>query len=412
MALVADANGVLKGKFTIPANIQAGAKSVELTGSGGSHGTGTFVGDGTLVTNVLQSVTKVTQTYYDPLAQTFTLTEDNQIGGVDLVVTAKGATPITVQIRGTQVGFPNQTIMAEASLQPSQLVIGDWNRFVFGTPMQALANVEYAIVVLCNDPDGAVAIAELGKWDTTTQRWVTQQPYQVGVLLSSSNASTWTAHQDRDLTFRLLARRYTQPQKDISLGTIPVTNATDLVVLSMVDNPATGADSEIILTMPDDTQISSSDGQFVRFSSNTSGNVKVTARIRSTQKASAVLYPGSQLAVGTIGTTADYVSRAIDAAAAGCIIRVIYDGDIPSGAAVQVYYSGVDAGDTWVQMNQQSGVQPVPLGGNIYEYNYLAGTTAVPVKEARIRIKLVITGGPAARPYVYNLRVSVMPTVA
>ncbi|MGL4459789.1 MAG: hypothetical protein ACRCUB_15640, partial [Plesiomonas shigelloides] len=211
MALVADQKGTLRGKFTIPAKVQAGSKSVELVGNGGSRGSAVFVGEGILVSEVLQNVTRTTTTYYDPLAQTFSLTEESQIGGVEVIVTAKGSTPISVQIRETQTGFPTQSILAESSIEPANITVGAWNRFEFKTPVRILANVEYAIVVLCNDPDGAVAIAELGKWDSTNGRWVTQQPYQVGVLLSSSNASTWTAHQDRDMTFRLLARRYTQP---------------------------------------------------------------------------------------------------------------------------------------------------------------------------------------------------------
>lgn len=162
MAIVADANGVIKGKFKIPANIQAGAKSVELVGSGGSTGSAVFVGEGNLVSEVLQSVTRTTQTYYDPLAQTFSLSEENQLGGVDIFVTAKGSTAMSVQIRETQTGFPTQTILAEATIEPAQIAVNAWNRFTFNTPVRALANVEYAIVVLCNDPLGSVAIAELG----------------------------------------------------------------------------------------------------------------------------------------------------------------------------------------------------------------------------------------------------------
>ena len=403
MAIVADASGVIKGKFTIPANVQAGSKSVDLTGSGGSRGSAVFVGEGTLVSEVLQSVTRTTQTYYDPLAQTFSLTEENQLGGVELIVTAKGATPISVQIRETQTGFPTQNILAEATLQPSQITVGAWNRFVFNTPVRALANVEYAIVVLCNDPVGAVAIAELGKWDSTNGRWVTQQPYQVGVLLSSSNASTWTAHQDRDMTFRLLARRYTQSERIINFGTVSVTDATDIVVLSMTDNPATGADSELLMAMPDNTTISSSDGQTIRFATDVTGNIAVNARLRATTKASAMLYPGSQLVVGKIARTAEYVSRAVDASAEGCNVRIIFDGQIPSGASVTVYLKGVDAGDTWQQVSLDPLKQPIPVGNGVYEYNYLMED----VLEAKIRVKLVINGTPASRPYIYNLRVSI-----
>nr|DAM52150.1 MAG TPA: hypothetical protein [Caudoviricetes sp.] len=404
MAIVADANGVIKGKFTIPANIQAGAKSVELVGSGGSRGSAVFVGEGNLVSEVLQSVTRTTQTYYDPLAQTFSLSEENQLGGVDIFVTAKGSTAMSVQIRETQTGFPTQTILAEATIEPTQITVGAWNRFTFNTPVRALANVEYAIVVLCNDPLGSVAIAELGKWDSTNGRWVTQQPYQIGVLLSSSNASTWTAHQDRDLTFRLLARRYTQAERTVDMGTVSVTDATDIVVLSMTDNPATGADSELIMTMPDGSTISSSDGQTIRFATKVTGNVGVKTKLRATQKASAMLYPGSQLVVGTIAATAEYVSRAVDADAAGCTVRVIFDANVPSGASVAVYLSGVDSGDTWQLMSPDPLKTPIPVGDNVYEFNYKMAS----VMEAKVRVKLVLSGTPAARPYVYNLRVSIV----
>lgn len=403
MALVADSNGTLKGKFTIPALVQAGAKSVELTGSGGSRGSAVFVGEGILVSEVLQNVTRTTQTYYDPLAQTFSLPEENQIGGVEVVVTAKGSTPISIQIRETQTGFPTQSILAEASRDPSQITVGAWNRFEFKTPVRILANVEYAIVVLCNDPVGAVAIAELGKWDSTNGRWVTQQPYQVGVLLSSSNASTWTAHQDRDLTFRLLARRYTETDKEIDLGKVTVADATDLVVLAMTDNPATGADSELVLTLPGGSVISTSDNQGVNLAGNISGDIGVKARLRATQKASAMLYPGSQLVVGKIATTAEYISRAVDADATGCKVRIIFDGQIPSGSSVAIYIKGVDAGDTWQAVSQDPEKVPIPVGNNVYEYNYLKEG----VTEAKIRVKLALTGTPAARPYIYNLRVSI-----
>lgn len=401
MTVVADSNGVIKGKFTIPAGLRAGSKSVNISGDGGSHGEAVFVGQGSLVNKVLQNQIAVTQNFYDPLAQTFALTEDNQIGGVELLVTAKGTTPIVVQIRETQTGFPTQSILAEARLDPSQVTVGLWNRFVFDKPVKVLANVEYAIVALCNDAVSALAVAELGKWDSTNQRWVTQQPYQVGTLLSSSNASTWTAHQDRDMAFRLLARRYSESQRLVDLGTITVSNATDLVVLPMADNPATGADSELQLTMPDSTVISSSEGQNVQFVTPVTGAIGVKAKLRATQKASAVLHPGTQIVSGNVSTTADYVTRAMDADATGCTVRVIFDANLPSGSGVQVFVKGVDVADTWQAITQDGTARPIADG--IYEYQYKIDN----LMEAAIQVKLVLTGTVAARPFVYNLRVSV-----
>ncbi|WP_443698640.1 hypothetical protein [Pseudomonas sp.] len=402
MAIVANTAGVIKGKFTIPAGVRAGSKSVSLKGSGGSFGDAVFVGQGTLVSDVLQSTTRVTQSYFDPLAQTFTLTESNQLGGLEVFVTAKGATNITVQIRETQIGFPTQVILAEATKQPSEITTSQWNRFTFAAPVYLLGSVEYAVVVLCNDAIGSIGIAELGKWDSVNMRWVTTQPYQVGTLLSSSNASTWTAHQDKDMAFRLLARRYTGVSKLVDLGPVAVSGATDLVVLSMVDNPATGADSELQLTMPDGTMVSTSDGQNVQFTSPVTGNIGVKALLRSTDKASSALYPGSQIVAGAVTLAADYVSRAMDADAAGSRVRVIFDANLPSGSGVTVFLKGVDAGDAWQAM-PQLGVSTA-VGDGIYEYQYELKN----VQEAKIQVKLHLTGTVAARPFVYRLRASVI----
>lgn len=402
MALVADANGVIAGKFVIPANVRAGTKDFTVVGQGGSNGSAVFVGQGTLVTQVLQSITTITKTLeIDPLAQTFSLPSAAMLGGVDLFVTAKGTSPIIVQIRETLVGYPTSVVLSEGRLDPAGITVGQWNRFLLDTPVSVGANVELAIVVLCNDALGSIGVAELGKFDATQQRWVTNQPYQIGVLLSSSNASTWTAHQDRDMTFRLLARKYTESVREISLGNITLSNATDLVVMSMADNVATGADSDIVLTFPGGNQVSAGDGQNIRFAAGVTGTVGVTARLRANQSSSATLRPGTQIAAGTTAATGNYMSRAIAADAAGCNVRVIFNADMPSGSTVNVFLSGTDAGDAWLAVTQVGSAKP--LGDGIYEYQYLYNN----LQEANVRTKLEFTGSAAARPRIYNLRVSV-----
>lgn len=97
--ITADTSGKFAGTFTIPANVPAGTKSVRFEGQGGSRAEAQFVGIGTLVTDVLQKVTTRTTTFYqyDPLAQTFSVDETMQLGGVDLWFTAAGG-PVTVQV--------------------------------------------------------------------------------------------------------------------------------------------------------------------------------------------------------------------------------------------------------------------------------------------------------------------------
>lgn len=404
MPLVADSTGVVQGKFLIPAGVRAGSKLVKFEGAGGSKGSATFVGQGTLITETRQQVTTVTVSQppmrIDPLAQTFSLQSAEQLAAAEIYIIAKFDSPILVQIRETQVGLPTQTVLAEARLKPSEITVNAWNRFTFQAPVSLLANVEYALVVLCNDAVSSIAVAELGKYDTANSRWVTSQPYQVGVLLSSSNASTWTAHQDRDMTFRLLAARYTQSERVVDLGTVAVTGATDLIVLANMENPTTQASSDIQLTLPDSTVITTGEGQVVRLPSATTGNIGVKARLRSQANASAVITSGTQIVAGACQTTAEYITRAIPADAAGCTVSIIIDANLPSGSGVTVQICGTDAGDTW-QAVTQDGVATA-IGDGYFEYKF----KKTAVTEAAVRVKLILNGSASARPLIKNLRVS------
>ncbi|WP_235425622.1 DUF4815 domain-containing protein, partial [Cellvibrio mixtus] len=153
--VAANPQGQATGNFIIPANISAGSKLVNFTGSGGSYGSAVFVGQGLQEKRTLQEIITTTQNMgtrsVDPLAQTFSLDNTAQITGVELFVTALGATAITVQIRETQVGFPTQRIIAEATKQPGTITVNQINRWLFDQPIVLMPQTEYAIVILCND---------------------------------------------------------------------------------------------------------------------------------------------------------------------------------------------------------------------------------------------------------------------
>lgn len=401
MALTANAQGVLTGKFNIPANVSAGSKSVEFKGSGGSHGKASFFGQGTLVENIMQKVISTTTTYYDPLAQTFFLDEGRQIAAVELFVVAKGTTPIVVHLRETATGFPTQTIIAETTLQASQVTTGQWNRFSFALPVTLLPGVEYAVVVMCNDAVAEIGIAEMGKFSLVSNSWVTSQPANVGVLLSSSNNSTWTAHQDRDMSFRLLAAKYTQTERIIDLGTVAANAHTDALILANVDSPVAGTGFSIDVVLPDNSVIQAGDSQTVSLLPAVTGNITLRAKVQATTKMSTALYPGTQMALGTLQPTADYVTRAFDADAASSAIRVRFDANLPSGSNARVYLSGAEAPDVWVEVAQNGSA--INLGDGIFEYQFLK----TDFNKAKCKVKIVLTGTNAARPRVMNLRVSV-----
>ena len=416
MTLTADSNGVVRGKFTIPAFVPAGNKKVTFTGAGGQYGEAAFSGQGTLEHQTFQQQTDVTVTRWmsppppppviiflgvDPLAQTFTMNRNTQVSAIDLWFAATPTTTTSVQIRETTAGFPNQRILAETTVEPSQIgVLGLPQRINFQSPVLLLGDVEYAIVVLCGDDAGALSVAEIGKFDSGSQKWITNQPYNIGVLLSSSNASTWTAHQDRDMTFRLLEASYTATSRTVALGSIPVTAATDLLLMSYAERPDGATDVQYTLTLPDATVITVSDGQPVQLGAAVTGNIAVAANLRGTSQLSPVLYPGSQLVVGQLATTADYVTRAIPGGST-VAVKAIFEAFIPSGATVTVQYKGPDAGDVWVTI-PQTATRAVDDG-------FVEFTHAVTgVNELSVQIKLILTGNTAARPRVRDLRTFVM----
>lgn len=394
--LAASASGILTGSFTIPADIPAGAKTVAFTGAGGTKGSATFVGQGTLTATTLRQVQTITSTVIDPLAQTFILDEGVQLAGVDLWFLAKGG-EVRVQIREVSGGYPTRTVLAEAIVPSSQIVVsgGGHTRVLFDAPVPLAAATDYAVVVLCNDATTALAIAELSQFDSTQQQWVSAQPYSVGVLLSSSNAVTWTAHQNRDLTFRLLGAVFADGVATVPLGSATLSPAaTDVVLLSLAETPTSQTRLEYALELPSGTVLTVAEGQPVRLTEPVSGGISVTAKLLGDAKGSPVLWPGSQLLAGSVQESADYYSRSIPAAGATRAV-LIYDAVIPSGAGVTPEIQ-IDGG-AWEAMTVSGTVNQ---GDGEVEFKF----TSALADASLIKVRITLTGTITARPQVSNIR--------
>jgi hypothetical protein len=398
---VADANGVINGTFTVPAGLPAGSKLVEAIGAGGTKAKAIFTGQGVIEQSVWQNQTTITEVRVDPLAQTFTLEDNTQVSGVDLWFAAAPTSTAIVQIRATAIGLPTQVTLAEKVLAVGDIVTGGAStRVNFARPVSLLANVEYALVVLCNDAVGALSVAELGKYDATAQKWITGQPYTVGVLLSSSNASTWTAHQDRDLAFRILKADYTQTTRTINLGDVAVTNATDLLLLIHAERSDSATNVVYYLTLPDATILTVDDSQPVHLSAPITGNVNISAKLTGNVDFSPVLFSGAQLIAGSLAATGTYISRAIPAGAS-VAIKVIYEAIIPGGATAAVHYKGIDGGDPWVAMNS---VTTRNVDDGYVEFTH----TITGINETAVQGRLTLNGTAAARPVCRDLRIIVI----
>lgn len=442
MPVTANASGVLDCKFTIPAGIPSGKKRVSVVGEGGSFGETFFEGKGEIwqenrhTTTNFTTVTNTSTTdyyvnnvgvgwygwnwyyypyswyynpyysnwywgwygcgYYDPLAQTFRLEKTSQLSGVELFVRAKGDTDITVQVRTTQNGVPTNNLLSTAVRQVSGINVGAWNTWEFPEPVLLTGEEEYCIVVLCNDADAELAVAELGKWDNNAQKWVTTQPYTVGTLLSSSNASSWTVHQDKDLSFRLLTSNFATTTKTITLGTIALEDTTDLALAAEHLVPSSASRVSYHAELPGGGIVSLTPGVGAQLPAPVTGNAVIKATLTGTATESPIVAPGAQLVHGEVKPTATYVSRAIEAGTNVKVVLVI-DAKIPTGATVTAEWKGTDALDTWQAF-------PAPTSKALTNEWAELTYTQTAINESMIQVRLTMTGATEARPLASNLR--------
>jgi len=405
MPLVADNSGKIKGKFTVPANVPAGTKLVQFIGNKGNYGEATYTGRGiitteerrrvTVITDIRRNETTVVLTRFDPLAQTFTLSESRHIAGVDLWFSNRGTKRVVVQIRDTSLGMPTQTVLAEGSIMPASINVNGTSTRITWQPVWLEAGHEYAIVLLTDDADAAVRVAELGKYDATHARWVTSQPYQVGVLLSSSNASTWTPHQNRDLTFRLLGARFTENTRTVDLGSVTATSISDLIALANVERVASDTDVQFTLTEQDGTEHKLSDDLPIALRARVTGPLSVKALLSGSALRSPVLYPGIQIVLGNMSETADYVTRAITAGS-NSKVSITYEAVMTGTADVKVYIQKADG--TWQLVDLTNGKA---VGDSWVERTHIISSFSA----TETRVKLILSGNILYRPKVRSLRV-------
>lgn len=390
--ITADHSGLVAGQFTIPEGIPAGVKSVEFIGDRGTRGVSQFIGRGEITVEERRRV-KVIQRY-DPLAQTFTLlTESRHISAIGIWFEDIGTKPVTVQIRETTTGLPTGIVLAESRITVADIApVGEETVINFATPLYVEALTEFAIVILTDDNKHSLAIAEVGQYDKRAQSYVPAQGYTVGVLLSSSNASTWTPHNNADLAFRIYAAEFTATTHTIALKTVTADNASDAYVMADVERTGVETDAFFTLTDPDNRKYRLQDGQATRLDVRTSGEVTTSATLVGSSKRSPVFYPGALAVMGDVQTSANYISRYVTAGALEAI--VVLETNIPSGASVKVE---IEIDNVWHVCNPQNGL---PIGDGWVRNEYKKLITG----GDNVRCRITLTGSINARPRARQLR--------
>lgn len=224
----ADNTGVASGKFTIPTGQPTGTVDVFVkndVGDGSSANT-TFTSAGT--TKTVEQI--INTTFYqvkltDPLAESFQFDGDRLVPGVNLYFSAKDTSPtapdVIVQIRSmSDGGTPTQHVLGQSILSASQIKVSSDSStatsFYFDNPVQLDSGSSYALVVISNSPAYRVFYAKMGDRRLDNQAVLSTNPFD-GVMFSSSNAQSWTVHQDADLKFDIMVATFLDGAKSTVL---------------------------------------------------------------------------------------------------------------------------------------------------------------------------------------------------
>lgn len=415
---VADTAGKIVVTFTIPAGIPTGTRLVRAVGATGSIAEALYVGEGTVTVQTLRQVTLVTRAVQatvvnvtnitnvtqsrstDPLAQTWLLSEARQIVGADVKIAAIGNAGhgIRLQLSGASDGVPTSEVEAQDYLPMTGVAVDDWMAARWAVPVHVPAVDERAIVILTDDDNHALSIAKLGDVIANSdgsQTVVAAQPSTIGVLLSSSNRRTWTPHNDADLTHRIVAARYTATERVVTLGTVDLVDVSDLVIRATIELPTNETSIVFRVVRASGTIIEVAAGQTIEFAEFVTETVTIRAVLKGTATLSPILWPGVSVGLGRIRESGTYVTKVFSAKAAPATLRALAAAYLPAGSAMAAHYDAAD--DDWSAMTLAE-TETLDAGWTEPAYE------TVGITDPTLRVRLTLTGGPAARPLIARPR--------
>ena len=243
-AITTDGAGDVDGWFVIPNNdvlrFRTGSRQVRLTDNANNNKTlelssaeSTYHAKGLLETrqktilSTRQLVLERTRTQEsrnlligervvrrDPVAQTFMIGNEPTgifLSSVDIFFQKIDPNlPVELSIVSVENGIPTQKtipfskvikLSGEVNVSPTDA--STKTKFMFDTPVYLQPGVEYAIVLVSNSARYRVWHAEVGGTDVGTNSEKITKNVNLGVMLKSQNASTWTPDQNKDLKFTL-----------------------------------------------------------------------------------------------------------------------------------------------------------------------------------------------------------------
>ncbi|MCP4526714.1 MAG: hypothetical protein GY833_12530 [Aestuariibacter sp.] len=400
---IADEKGAIRGSFKIPANQKAGTHEVRVDGDMGTTALTSFTGQGTAQISEVQNIvtnTLVTYQRYDPLAQTFTFDRDVDLAAVDVWVKVKGDTPMTLDIRTCENGIPTQTILRRQRVELDEVTNVDNNKHtrIAFDPIRLQRGVEYCFILMADDAHWEVEVATLGEYDQRNDKWIKAQAFQIGTLLSSSNASTWTPHQKTDMRFTLHEAVYSTNKRSYSLGTFDLYNADLIHAQFNADRVDEETDAAIVLMMPDGrTQYRLKEDSITSLPTKITGKAEAKLELTGTSSKSPTVLTGLTLVSAGVVETGDYVTKHIPLGD-NADVRVSFESRTGITSKVKAFYA---IGSEWKEL---------PLAGSVsLEDGFIERTYKLDdVSGDTIRVKLELEGTARDLPRVRKLRTVVI----
>jgi hypothetical protein len=413
--LRANGKGEVTGKFMIPSGIRCGTREVTLQNSE-NLATSTYTAEGTRrVTTETITKTRVTFNLYDPLAQSFAFQQARVITSVGVYFGSKSSTDnIIMQIRGlSEGGLPNRTVYSERLLTPADILVSEdasvETKIALDDPLMVQAGESYCVVFITDSTDYTMWGATLGKpLVNDRDNLVVSQPYVNGVLFSSSNAVSWTVHQDTDLKFNIYTANFAETGV-IEFDTITNIDSDGILLMANYLTPAnTGCMWEVKMVSEAEAGTVSIDSvpwqPLINYSEIETNVVVAQLKLRATFKSNRYISPmlalDDLLLVNFVSaTTGDYITKTVDQTEAPFNrITLSYDLFAPAGSRVTPYYS-VDGGATWKEFTATPSTAQASSEFTRYTFIQDIGST-----ETSIKYKLTLTADNRfVRPRVRRL---------
>ena len=373
---------------TTPLGLRSGNKLIRVVGKSSDIEVQTVW----VATPLVQTRYVRIRRWRDPLAQTVLFEKDFFSKEIELYIEKLPLTDVTISIVRTTTGLPDmqQSVYSE-TFKKESLALG-WQSFTFSRPVLLDGGVEYALGIESNDSTGEIGVARLGSRDLDGSEWIHTQPYN-GVLLSSSNSSTWTALQKEDLSFMVKKEEF-ELAKTVTIGTVTVDSCTDLFLMAGVETYlATSANFTATLLDRENEKVAIAPYSLASIKEY-SGEIKIdVALITNNKEFTPIIDRDIVLGVGVVNASSTYVSRLFSIS--GNSIDVYLDIK-EVGESVKVY---IEIADEFIEVTRNSAKNRL-IGNGWVETCFSMSNLSI--QNTRIKIELI--SQDINRPEVKNLR--------